>query len=128
MSVISQHEGPSGCEADRARSGWTKPTSQWLASGLIAADLQQLAEIHIIEQRPTTENRLPTRARAAARSARAVPAVNAGDEDVGQIYLCLAARVTRHVVERHNRRIERRLNLRFSNNRTSRRDIGCCPC
>jgi hypothetical protein len=32
------------------------------------------------------------------------------------------------VVERHNRRIERRLNLRFSNERTSRRDIGCCPC
>jgi len=61
MSVISQHEGPSGCEADRARSGWAKPTSQWLASGLIAADLQQLAEIHIIEQRLTTENRLPTR-------------------------------------------------------------------
>lgn len=57
-----------------------------------------------------------------------MPDVIADDENVGSIYVCLAARVTRRVLARHSRKVERRLKLRFSNNRTSRRDIGCCPC
>jgi hypothetical protein len=60
---------------------------------VVAADLQQFAEIygHIIEQWLTDRHRPLTRARAAARRARAGTAIVAGDEDLGPIYLCLTA-------------------------------------